>query len=343
MKIILKGFGNKPEPISSNYRVNSESLNWNVVGFNEAKKDRDKELLKALWNLYLNDETAFAVVQGIAMITLGEKFKIEGLSEDKKTEFEDLTRAFTRTWTSLYGIVRDTLIFGNSFSKIIKNKAGTFHSLKVLYPLDVTKKIDDDKITYTYQDHDYNENEIFENSFFLRPDSLYGIPLLGPSKRAIDRKRVMESNIATAIERHMPRFSISVSPDSMGRYPSEEERREIGKEFKKLASDQEFVHTNLIDINVIDTKSTIPELEDYMMFSLNSILIGSLCPPEIVGAITKSGSFATAKSRANIFLTYTISYFQRALESNINDKILKDSDATVNILPPSSLALEYSK
>jgi len=343
MRIILKGFSDKSETISSNYRINSEKLNWSVSGFSESKKGRDRELLKSLWNLYQIDETAWAVVQAISTISLGEEFKIEGIDKNS-SEFEDLTRAFTRTWTSMYDIVRDTLIFGNSFAKIINNRTGKFLNLIPLFPLDVTKEeLKDGSFQYTYGNNTYTEDEMFENQFFNRPDSVYGFSLLGASKNAIDRKRIIESNIATAISRHMPRFHIQTSPDTMGRYPSEDEREDIGKEFKKLASDNEFVSTDLININVLDTKSTIPELENYMMWSLNSILIGAGTPAEIIGAITKSGSYATSKARSNVWLTFTIKYYQKTLQNAINNQILKGSKAKLIILPPSELVLPYSK
>lgn len=342
MKITLKGFGKESETISSDYRVNSESMDWNVKGFDESKKGRDDAVLKSLWNLYLTDETAFAVVQSISMLALGEKYEIEGIPE-KSPEHEDLVRSFNRTWPSLYGIIRDTLIFGNSFSKIIKNRVGKFHNLEVLHPLDVTKEVIGDEIKYTYQKKIFKEEEIFENVFFRRPDSIYGISLLSPVKAAIERKRSLETNIATAIQRHMPRFSISVSPNSMGRYPSEDERKAIGKEFKKLSSDQEFVHTNLIDIDVIDTKSTIPSLEAYTMFTLNSILIGTNVPAEIVGAITRSGTFASSKTKVNTFLSFVLPYYQNILQFGINTQILNESNAKIKISRPESLAMEYSK
>jgi len=343
MKITLKGFSDEEETISSDYRVNSEKLNWAVKGFEESKKDRDDNLLKALWNLYQVDETTWAVVQAISTFSLGEEFRIEGIPEDS-IEYKSLTRAFDRTWTSMYDIVRDTLIFGNSFSKIIKNRIGEFHNLTPLYPLDVTKEEKSDgTFTYEYQKKVYSDDDIFENQFFNRPDSIYGFPLLGASKNAIDRKRIIESNIATTISRHMPRFHIVVKPDSMGRYPTENERKNIGKEFKTLVSENEFVSTDLVDINVLDTKSTIPELENYMTWSLNSILIGAGTPAEIIGAITKSGSFATSKARSNVWLTFTIKYYQKTLQNAINNQILKDSEAKISIVPPSELAIPYSK
>ena len=343
MKITLKGFGNEDESISENYRVCSEKLNWSVKGFDDSKKGRDSALLKALWNLYQVDETAWAVVQAISTISLGEEFKIEGIVEET-SEYKSLMRAFTRTWSSMYDIVRDTLIFGNSFSKIIKNRAGEFLNLKPLYPLDVTKEeLNDGSFTYEYQKKLYSEDDIFENQFFNRPDSVYGFPLLAASKNAIDRKRIIESNIATAISRHMPRFHIQTSPDSMGRYPSEDERKKIGTEFKTLVAQNEFVSTDLININILDTKSTIPDLENYMMWSLNSILIGAGTPAEIIGALTKSGSYATSKARSNVWLTFTIKYYQKTLQNAINNQILKESDARLFILFPSDLVIPYSK
>lgn len=343
MKITLRGFGDKEETISSDYRVCSEKLDWNVKGFDESKKGRDDALLKSLWNLYQIDETAWAVVQAISTISLGEEFRIEGI-EEQSSEYKTLMRSFNRTWSSMYDIVRDTLIFGNSFAKIIKNRAGEFFNLKPLYPLDVTKEeANDGALTYTYQKKPYSEEDIFENQFFNRPDSLYGFPLLGASKNALDRKRVIESNIATTISRHMPRFHITVKPDSMGRYPSEGERKKIGTEFKTLVAQNEFVSTDLININILDTKSTIPDLENYMMWSLNSILIGAGTPAEIIGALTKSGSYATSKARSNVWLTFTIKYYQKTLQNAINNQILKDSDARLMVLFPSELVLPYSK
>ncbi|RLI52265.1 MAG: hypothetical protein DRP09_18365 [Candidatus Thorarchaeota archaeon] len=332
------------EEISENYRVNSEKLNIQIKGIDDSAAKRNVELLKRLWNLYLTDETAWAVVQAISTIALGEDFEIEGVPKNSE-EYERLKKAFDRAWMNFYGIVRDALVLGNSFSKIIRNRAGEFYNIQPLFPLEVTKKLKPNgELVYVYENKNFTQDDIFELEFFPRPDSLYSIPLLGPSKRAIERKRLIEENSAIAIARHMPRFHVVCQKDPMtGRYPSKEERRKIGQEFKDLSGDHEFVTTDLVSINVIDSKSTVPQLEDYMMWAMNSILVGSGTPPEVIGAITKSGSFATAKSRANVWLTFTIKYYQKALQKAINTQILKDTKAKIKILPPASLVLPYSK
>ena len=343
MRIKFKDLDNEVE-ISENYRVNSEKLNVQIKGIDDSAAQRNVELLKRLWNLYLTDETAWAVVQAISTIALGEDFEIEGVPKNSE-EYERLKKAFDRAWMNFYGIVRDALVLGNSFSKIIRNRAGEFYDIQPIFPLDVTKKLKPNgELVYVYENKKFTSEDIFELEFFPRPDSLYSIPLLGPSKRAIERKRLIEENSAMAIARHMPRFHVVCHKDEMtGRYPSEEERRRIGQEFKDLSGDHEFVTTDLIEIDVIDSKSTVPQLEDYMMWAMNSILVGSGTPPEIIGAITKSGSFATAKSRANVWLTFTIKYYQKALQKAINTQILKDTKAKIKILPPASLVLPYSK
>lgn len=344
MKITFRGFGKEKVEIGSNYRVCGTSMNRELFNQKNAVNNmqRDTATLKALWNLYLTDETTFSIIQAISLICLGPKFKIEGTKQNSE-EYGKWTKFFIRSWTSMYSVVRDTLIFGNSFSKIVHNRANEIQTLEPLFPLDVTKIVAKDKTLYVYQGKTYKAEDIFENYFFPRPDSDYAISLLAPIKSAIDRKRGMDASITTTLNRHMPRFHIRCKPDLLGRYPDEDQREEIGKEFKKLASDTEFVSSDLIDINVIDTRASIPDIDNYQMYFLNSALMGALVSPEIIGVQTGSGSFATAKSRMNAFLTFIIPYYQHMLEYNIQNQILRDTEVRLDILPPTELAMPWSK
>lgn len=348
MKVTLKGFGKEEGAVtSSDYKIARHKLGWkiNKQSLNTVV-DRDDTTIAKLYKYYLSDETVWAMVQAISLICLGERFVFENIPESSK-EYKSLDDFFLKMWPKLYLIVQNTLIFGNSFAKIIRNRANELYDLEVLYPLDVTKTVTLEgvkkKIVYTYNKRTIKQEEMLEIVFFSRSDSIYGIPMLASSISALERKMGMESNINTAIERHMPRFHIKTLKDAMGRYPDEDERQAIGKEFETLAADEEFVSTDLIDINVVDTKSTIPQIQDYMTFSLNSVLMGSLMPPEILGLVTQSGSFATAKSRSNVFLSFLIPFYQRSLESQIDTQLLKDSKARFKIMPPEALALAYSK
>ena len=662
MKITFKGFGEGKVEIDSNYRVCGTTMNRELFNQQNAQSStkRDTNVLKALWNLYLVDETTFGIVQSISLICLGSKFEV-GDVKQSSDEYKKWRTFFTRVWPSLYGIVRDTVVFGNSFSRIIQNRAGEPYNLEILFPLDVTKIVTNKKISYIYQGKTYKDEEIFENYFFPRADSDYAISLLAPIKSALDRKRSMDASITTTLNRHMPRFHIScfddqtevltrlgfkyfedvnlrdeiatlnsngymeyhnptdkqifdhdgdllyfdtrvislavtedhnlyythkgmnrwmnkpydgrkklefkrdmgwegedeeyfdlsgeqhlkipmrdyisfmawylsegstnkanpyeigisqtkedkidcianivskvtkakvrkvtygkgagvkfndrdwfsylrqfglsrtkfipqeiknlprehlrlfleiytmgdghkrerdwtlftksermrddlqeiilkcgysttfyadkrdgvrlyyvsvvrrqLTPqfngypekkhykgkvydltipnhilltrrkgkivwsgncksDGMGRYPDETQREEIGREFKKLASDTEFVSSDLIDINVIDPRSTIPDIDHYQMYFLNSALMGALVSPEIIGVQTGSGSFATAKSRMNAFLTFIIPFYQHMLEYNLKNQLMMETDAMLNILPPTELAMPWSK
>jgi hypothetical protein len=344
MKITFKGFGKGKVEIDSNYRVCGTVMNRELFNHQNAQSStkRDTNVLKALWDLYLVDETTFAIVQSISLICLGSKFAVEDVKESSE-DYKKWRKFFTRAWPSLYGIVRDTLIFGNSFSKVVQNRVGEPYNLEILFPLDVTKIVTNKKTTYLYQGKTYKDEEIFENYFFPRADSDYAISLLAPIKSALDRKRGMDSSITTTLNRHLPRFHISCKSDSMGRYPDEAQREEIGREFKKLSSDTEFVSSDLIDIDVIDTRASIPDIDNYQMYFLNSALMGALVSPEIIGVQTGSGSFATAKSRMNAFLTFIIPFYQHMLEYNIKNQLMMETDAMLNILPPTELAMPWSK
>lgn len=344
MKITFKGFGEDTVEIDSKYRVCGTVMNRELLNQRNAQSStkRDINVLKALWDLYLADETTFAIVQSISLICLGSKFAVEDVKESSE-DYKKWRKFFTRAWPSLYGIVRDTLIFGNSFSKVVQNRAGEPYNLEILFPLDVTKIVTNKKISYIYQGKTYKDEEIFENYFFPRADSDYAISLLAPIKSALDRKRGMDSSITTTLNRHLPRFHISCKPDTMGRYPDDTQREEIGREFKKLASDTEFVSSDLIGIDVIDTRASIPDIDNYQMYFLNSALMGALVSPEIIGVQTGSGSFATAKSRMNAFLTFIIPFYQHMLEYNIKNQLMTETDAMLNILPPTELAMPWSK
>jgi len=326
------------------YRVLSSSLSWSSIDSKVSisnRNDRNDKLLEEYWNLYDSDEIASAVVDSISTMALGEHFEVVNAENDDVMKF--WVDAFIRNWLNIWNLTTEALIFGNSFAFIIPNRAGEFYGLEPLWPLDVTKKTLGGKMIYTYKKKEYSTDQIFELEFFPRSNNIYGRSLFNPIKTAIDRKRTMDAAINIAVNRHFPRFHISLKPDPQGRYPSEDERRVIVNAFKTLATDQEFVTTNLIEIKELDTKGGVPDIEDYMNYFMNNVFMGVRMPPEITGAIQKSGTFATAKSRVNTFLSFVIPYYQRILEFSLKTQLMKNTPAFINILPPSSLALPYSK
>ena len=328
--------------ITSDYRVLSSPLEWKEIRekSSSSNSDRNDNLLEEFWVLYDTDEIASAVIDSISTMALGEHFEIMN-ADDEEIRF--WTEAFIRNWLNIWNLTTDALIFGNSFAFIIPNRGGQFHTMTPLWPLDVTKKSTNGKITYIYKKKEYNTDQIFELSFFPRSNSIYGRSLFNPIKSAIDRKRTMDSAINVAVNRHFPRFHITLLPDPQGRYPSDSERRVIVNAFKTLATDQEFVTTNLITIKELDTKGGVPDIEEYMNYFMNNVFVGARMPPEVTGAMSKSDTFATAKSRVNTFLSFVIPYYQRILEFSIKNQLMKNTEAILNIKPPASLALPYSK
>lgn len=344
MKYYSETFEIEDLEIGEKYRI-LEAIKWNPDSgaVSTANKNvRDIQELKKLWNLYLTDETANSIIIALSTIMLGEKFEIETTTSAKEKDF--WMDVFIRNWTNIWQLCCDALIFGNSFALKTPTKGKRFHSFKVLFPLDVEKTQKDNQILYTYEKDVYQSEEMFECSFFPRSDSIYALPLLSPSQVALSRKRSFESNIDTALTRYFPRFHIKVSKDPRTtRYPSYEERKKIAKKFESLATNQEFVSTDLVDIDVLNERGAVPDIESYMMYFLNAVFIGARIPPEILAGTSKSSTFATSKTRVNTFLSFMVPFYQRTLENQLKTQIMTDTTATINILPPSSLALPYSR
>lgn len=323
-----------------------EALKWvPTQRYLEATKNRDNMLLKALWDLYLTDETANSIIVAIATISLGERFEITGDISEEEIEF--WSSAFKRNWNILWEVIADSLVFGNSFAMITKNRSGRFWGLKPLFPLDVEKrKSDNGEITYEYEGADYKakDGKIFECFFYPRSDSVYAVSLLAPLKNALDRKRTSEANIDTALNRHFPRFQIMVKRDPIsGRFPTKIERSNIAKKFEILEPNHEFVTTELVEIKPIDQKGGIPDIEAYMHWFSNAVFIGARIPPEVLGGITRTTTYATAKARVNTFLSFIVPYYQRNLEYLIKTQIMRDTEAFIDIKPPTELAMQYAK
>lgn len=311
----------------------------------ETQTDRNNSLLRDIWELYLQDETANSIIMAISTITLGEHFIIRGVDQDEKEKiFWETT--FKRNWNLIWEVVAEALVFGNSFARIIPSKSGRFWGLQPLFPLDVTKEKRKGEVLYIYEGNEFKaaDGKIFECYFFPRSDSLYATSLLAPIKTALDRKRTTEANIDTAINRHFPRFHIQVERDPItNRYPDKEKRRKIAEKFEELSPNQEFVSTDLIKIETIDSKGGVPSIESYMAWFTNSVFVGARVPPEVLGAVTRTTTHATAKARVNTFLSFIIPFYQRNLEYHIKTQLMKDTDAIIDILPPEELALPYSK
>jgi len=286
------------------------------------EKERSHSEIKKYWELYLTDETVFGLINGLTTLTTGPGFVIEGEGEDKSV----IERAFSRSWPAIHSLVRNALIFGNGFGEIIYTRAGQFHSLEALYPLDIDIESENGSFSYIHRESGrvFGSDKIFNLVFFQREDSNYGLPLLKPLYGAVRRKERLESALVTAVERHLPRLHIILKPDKLGHYPSWEERQALARMFSGLKPEYEIVTTDMIDINTIDIKG-VPNIDSYLSFMLSLISLGAQTPIEIMGAAEKGVTHATARIRANVFFAGPIAYLQRTLEHAINSQILQET------------------
>jgi len=283
--------------------------------------------IKKYWQVYLNDETAFGLVNSLTTLVCGPGFDIEG-----EGDTEEVRSAFVRSWSDINSLVRNALIFGNGFAEIVYTRSGKFHSLESIYPLDIEIEQEGNEIRYIHTDSQktFGPDKIFNLVFFPREDSLYGLPLLQPLYNAILRKQQLEEALITAVERHLPRLHITLKRDDLGHYPSEEERRAIARMFRDLKPEYEIVTTDLVDIEALDVKG-VPNIGEYLEFMLNAIALGAQTPIEVLGPAARGSTHATARIRANIFFAGPVAFLQRTLENSINSQILKDSKVAFRI------------
>lgn len=276
--------------------------------------ERNEKELKKYWNYYEGDNMVFASVNTIAWNSVMVGYDI--VSDNPKAK-KLVRMMFDRM--DLDGVILDNviygLVFGDSFIEKVKGKQPELVkkaksdytvSLKTVSP--ITMHINADKYgrEESYQQKisgvllptKLTKENIIHLRFFPRPDSPYGISLIGPSKDSIDRMRDVDESLYNAIQRHgTGKFLVTVgTPEEI---PPKAVFDRIKTDLEDISSKNEFIVPGVIDIKTIDEKG-VPGVEAYSDSFLKKTIVGLMCPQESLGLGTGSTD-ATASQRALMF------------------------------------------
>jgi hypothetical protein len=257
--------------------------------------ERTEKQLKDYWKYYELDNMVFASINTIAYNTImcGYQF----VSENPKAK-QLIQMMFDRM--DVDGVLLDNVIYGlvcgDSFIEKVKGKldeallkkakTGKFTvSLKTASPF--TMQINQDiygretdyqqKIGGQLQPTKLTKEDIIHLRFFPKPDSPYGISLLGPSKDTIDKMRDVDESIYNAIQRHTPKYVVTVG--SQEEIPPKAVFDKIKTDLEDISSKNEFIVPGVITMSTID-ESGVPSIEAYTGVFQSKTLVGLLCPQE---------------------------------------------------------------
>jgi len=221
---------------------------------------RDKNKLLKNWNLVHNDGFAQAVVWQLTMSIWSEGYQIE---EDNNI------KTFLDNLNFLEKIIKSThasLIFGDGFLELVKNKLNQIIDIKPIFPLNIEIKNGE----YIYTKTDNSEVVIPKDRILhikLFPTlSIYGHSLISALYNLIENRISIDDATHNAIKRHgFPKYHIRVARDERNRSPPDEVFNNILWSFRELNEKNEFISTDLITIQPIDTTG-IPDIENYQQY-----------------------------------------------------------------------------
>ena len=299
-----KDEASKPKPRGYSARANEK------VSKQFASKPRNVQALNKNWDIYSQSEVPFAAVTVLTYNIVGD-WKIRCNNADVQAKIEKFCYN-TDFNTVLIDVVRDCLVFGDSFVEKVYNKAHDLVELRVRDPRTFQKQVDDkgDVVKYlqvvSTTDGDYEVDlkpeEVVHYQLFSRPDSPYGLALLDPSKDTILRKTLADEGISAAIDRHgYPKFHIILKtpPGFDTELPTSSEIDSISADFRNINSKNEIVTTELIEIKALDAKG-VENVEEYFNYFQSSLTCGLLVPQEVLG-LGSGSTEATARVRRLMF------------------------------------------
>lgn len=285
------------------------------------------------WNLYTSDALVSSVINSITFKILGKGFTFTCQSPGDSQHIMDALRGIL-TLDILTHLVRDVLIFGDSYAEIIRNRAGNIIQLVPRQPINF--KFEGSRLLF--KGRPIKRSTVLHLRLFPDSDCTNGITLesgislIKFAYQAIQAKRQIYQTLLQSINEHgTKKWHVIVKPDSFGRYPDEATLAAMTAAFKNFNAKKDVVSTDKIDIKGLDP-SGIPQIEKYQDFLLSEIASGFLVPPELLGIMTANPR-AISQLRINSY-NIILSSFQKAIASQINDQFIRQfvSDVSVQLV-----------
>jgi len=284
---------------------------------------RTEKTLKTYWSYYVGEGTIFASVNTTAWNTVMVGYNLVATDEEARIEvqrfFDDVDIDSVLLDNTTYA-----LVFGDSFIEIVKD-GNLIADIKTVNP--ITMNVNDDKFgrDESYQQKIEGElqppldlEDIIHFRFFPKPDSVYGVSLIEPSKDTIDRKVATDEALANAIIRHgTSKYVVTVgTPDEV---PPDAVFTSIKNELEDINEQNEFIVPGPVKIETIDERG-IQGIEEYFNYFQTMLIIGLLCPEEALG-LGRGSTEATSKVK-EIMYERMIKAIQHKLSEQIRRELI---------------------
>jgi hypothetical protein len=264
-----------------------------VIGTGKAKggisfgsSGRSEQLLKQFWKYYEGEGTVFASINTTAWNSVMVGYVLVSEDENALKLIQDSLELMDIDAVLLDSVIY-TLVFGDSFIERVRS-GKTIVKLKTVDPITMQINIDEHGELINYQQKiqgkllpPLDPEEIIHFRFFPKPDSPYGVSLIGPSKDTIDRKITTDESIAKAIGRHgTPKYIVKIGTGED--IPPESIFADIKSKLEDIDSTNEFIVPGMIDISQLD-ETGVQNVKEYYDYFQTQLIVGLLCPEEALG------------------------------------------------------------
>jgi hypothetical protein len=254
-----------------------------------SSKERTISQLRTYWDYYAGEGTIFASINSMALNTVMVGFILKS-ENPKAQEMIDALCKKVKILNVAEEMVKNSLIFGDSFTERVFNGKKEIARLKTIDPRTMIVNSDEYGDIVDYQQYiggrliepPLKPENILHLKVFPIPGSPYGLSLLAPSMDTIDRKIATDESLFNAIQRHTAKYVISVGSEKDGQVPPSAIMDDIKEEFEDITSKNEFIVPWFIKIDTIDEKG-IQGVREYFDLFQTQMIVGLMCPEEALG------------------------------------------------------------
>ena len=205
-------------------------------------------------------------------------------------------------YNQLYQLILDSVVAGDGLAEVVKSRDGNFHHLVPRNPAYFTPHYD---LRGDIDYYMYKIDAMKQDGITMHPKNMlhivtkagvnhdhFGLSLIGCAYDDIWRDATICESIKNGIERHgTPKYNITVGTED-----AEAEDSDIqaaASVFKNINSKNEFVHSNDVTVEELDTAG-VSGVAENSTFSLERALTGMGIPLEMIGISSGSPNKATS-------------------------------------------------
>lgn len=275
--------------------------------FNNVNKD-----LQKYENIYRTGGLISQAIDAYPLFGLSPGYTLEGPPKaviDVQAWFDkiDFELLVWQAWV-------DSLVYGDSIQEMVYSKKGELLYLVPRNPKYFTIDVDEWGMVDSYTQRADNKEtklkpeKVSNLALISLSGESYGQSLIGRAIDDIMRDTKTAESTAVAIERHgYPRYHIKAGDLATGSEYSDEEKKEIAREFEELKADNEFITDPDLEIIPIDVQG-IAKIATYNEWSMSRLLGALGVPSEVIGTGQSTTTYATASVEMVSFIKKVETY-----------------------------------